>query len=204
MHHNVEGDLWERKISATVKWQFTLTCLNRSGSKMMQHEQREPKTNRDSKSRRHRARHSPAPEWGAEALPPAAPSTPESRASPATPSSGLLLRVACTSGWQHRLFALKSTAQKEVRTRWFRFRHHHLLLWREAGSPTVARLVSSRVCWATEGTSTTPASHLFLSPAEEGGCSGDTQEAEEKMVEKMLSNVFETGTRSQLDQAQLK
>lgn len=153
----------------------------------MQHEQREPKTNRDSKSRRHRARHSPAPEWGAEALPPAAPSTPESRVSPATPSSGLLLRVACTSGWQHRLFALKSTAQKEVRTRWFRFRHHHLLLWREAGSPTVARLVSSRVCWATEGTSTTPASHLFLSPAEEGGFSGDTQEAEEKMVEKMLN-----------------
>lgn len=130
LHHNVEGEFWERKIPATVKWQFPLTCLNRRGSKMMQHKQREPTTNRGWKSRHHRERHSPAPEWGAEAPPPAAPSTPESRVSLATPSLGLLLRVAGTSGWRHRLFALKSTRQKEVR--WIRFRHIYFFGGRQA------------------------------------------------------------------------
>lgn len=57
----------------------------------------------------------------------------------------------------------------------------------------VVKLVCSRVCCATEGTSRTPASHFFLSPPEDGGFSGDTKEAKEKMVMKMLSIFFFRG-----------
>lgn len=44
--------------------------------------------------------------------------------------------------------------------------------------------VCSRVCWATEGTSGTPASHFFRSPPENGLFSGDTEEARERMMGK--------------------
>lgn len=54
----------------------------------------------------------------------------------------------------------------------------------------VVKLVCSRVCCATEGMSRTPTSHFFLSPPEDGGFSGDTYEAKEKMVVKILIIFF--------------
>lgn len=50
----------------------------------------------------------------------------------------------------------------------------------------VVKLVCSRVCCATEGTSRTPASHFFLSPPEDGGFSGEIKEAKKKMVVSIL------------------
>lgn len=55
----------------------------------------------------------------------------------------------------------------------------------------VVKHVCSRVCWATERTSGTPASHFFLSPPQDGLISGDTAEAREKMVGKLLRKLSE-------------
>ncbi len=52
--------------------------------------------------------------------------------------------------------------------------------------------VCSKVCWATERTSGTPASHFFLSPPEDGLSSGDTEVACERMLgEKAEQNFFQ-------------
>lgn len=83
----------------------------RSGSKMKQQKQGDMKTNRGWKTPHHRERHSPAPGWGVEALPPEALSAPESLVPLATPSSGLL-RAAHTSGCLHQLFALKNKSRE--------------------------------------------------------------------------------------------
>lgn len=50
----------------------------------------------------------------------------------------------------------------------------------EGNSPMVLMHVSSRVCWASERTRGTPASHFFLSPPDDGLSSGDTEMAGDK------------------------
>lgn len=55
-------------------------------------------------------------------------------------------------------------------------------LSRRRNSPMVVMHVCSRVCWATEGTSGTPASHFFRSPPDAGLFSGHKEKAKAALV----------------------